>query len=855
MKKQGAILAFIIFALVMLSNSLMSPPPENKYFYGILPSSAPGIGGSYALEEVCPGFDIASPLRVIDFPNSEDELLLSKTGLVYKINLNEERKDVVLDIQDRTFKLGEGGSVGMVLHPNFGTEIEEDQYILIFYRYKPNPNEWSKNGFNRLSKFYWNDLEGRFDEESEEILIQQYDRTEWHNGGGMFFDRDGFLFLSLGDEGHKDFISASTQRLDGGLFSGLLRIDVDNDPLKSHPIRRQPIANDTAPAGWGETYSQGYSIPNDNPWINEDGSQLEEFWAIGLRSPYSMYMDKETEKIWIADVGESEREEVSIVEKGDNLQWPYREGSNEHDDHTKPSNLIGNDKLPYYDYDRTEGSCIIGGSIYRGERHPELFDRYIYADYSHNKLVSINSFLNEDPNPQNIIGDIKAFGLDLPAKSGITGVQVRDNGEVLIFVSNTDDFLMPGRILRLVQNSPIADPPSKLSDLGVFDDLATLDINSEFVPYTVNSPLWSDRAVKKRWMMVPSDGNRNSIEEKISFSRSNGWKFPEGTVFVKHFALPLSLDNIEDVHNLETRFFVIGEGGQGYGITYKWDEDQKDATLLKWSDTEFFDILVDGEIAYTQEWNYPSRSQCLTCHNASAGYVLGVNTHQINYGVGNDNMITFLADNDFFIEEIDEPQKLPKSFGLFSDASLDVKIKSYLDSNCSSCHRPEGVPNVSMDLRLSNTHPTLFLDQPTESIASDGDRMIVWPGDHHMSELWVRDASLDENRMPPLGSNLIDQPYIDSLALWINGLEPLEIESTTFTLYPNPVVDRVFINVNPNWEAPFTLNIYDMQGKMILEKYLRYQNEQLNLSTFSAGQYHIRITSGEKSDVKQILIF
>lgn len=855
MKKLVTLSIFIFCVLMFISSSLMSPPPENKFFYGIFPSSAPGIGGSYALEEVSPGFDIASPLRVIDFPESDDELLLSKTGLVYKVNFEEERKDIVLDIKDRTFKLGEGGSVGMVLHPNFGSGEIEDQYILMFYRYKPDPDVWSKNGFNRLSKFYWNDADGKFDENTEEILIQQYDRTEWHNGGGMFFGRDGFLYLSLGDEGHEDFISESTQRLDGGLFSGVLRIDVDNDPSKSHPIRRQPLGNEAAPTGWGETYSQGYSIPNNNPWISEDGSELEEFWAIGIRSPYSMYMDEETEMIWVADVGEGEREEVSIVEKGDNLQWPYKEGALEHEGHPKPNSLIGSDKEPFYDYARMEGTCIIGGGVYKGERHEELFDRYVYADYSHNKIVSINSFIDEDPNPLNIIGDIKSFGIDLPAKSGITGLHMRDNGEILVFISNTDDFLMPGRILRLVQNAPVADPPSKLSDLGVFSNLEALDIDNEFVPYSVNSPLWSDRAEKKRWILVPSDGDRNSIEEQISFSRESEWKFPEGTVFVKHFALPLALDNVDEVYNLETRFFVMGEEGKGYGITYKWDADQKDATLLKWSDTEFFDITVDGEVAYTQEWNYPSRSQCLTCHNASAGYTLGVNTHQLNHGSGMDNMITFLDENDFFIQDVDAPHKLPKSFGLFSDASLDIKIKSYLDSNCSSCHRPDGVPNVSMDLRLVNTHPTLFLDQPTESMASDGDRMIVWPGDHHMSELWVRDASLEENRMPPLGRNLIDQPYIDSLALWIDNLKPLELESTSFTLYPNPVVDRVFINVNPNWKAPYTVSIYDMQGKIVFEKYLRYQNEQIDLSSFLAGQYHIRVTSGDNSDVKPILIF
>ena len=855
MKKSIALSLFVLSILIFGSSTLMPPPPENMYFYGVFPSSAPGIGGSYSLEEVCPGIDIASPLRVIDFPNSEDDLLLSKTGLVYKVNFEEERKEIVLDIKDRTFKLGEGGSVGMVLHPNFGNGVPDNQYILMFYRTKPDPDEWSKKGFNRLSKFYWNESEGKFDSESEEILFQQYDRTEWHNGGGMFFGRDGFLYLSLGDEGHEDFIIDSTQKLNGGFFSGVLRIDVDNDPSKSHPIIRQPLPNDVAPDGWGETYSQGYGIPNDNPWISDDGSQLEEFWAIGTRSPYSMYLDEETDEIWIADVGESDREEISKVEKGDNLQWPYREGTSVHEGFEKPSNLIGNERVPVFEYSRTDGTCIIGGSIYRGERHLDLFDRYVYADYSHNKIVSINSIEGEDPNPQTIIGDIKSFGLDLPTKSGITGLQIRDNGEILIFITDTDDWSAPGRILKLVQNSPVEDPPSKLSELGVFNDLETLEVKSDFIPYTVNSPLWSDRAEKERWMLVPSDGNRNTVEEQISFTRNNGWTFPKGTVFIKQFSLPLSLDNPDELYKLETRFFVIGEEGKGYGITYKWDEDQMDATLLKWSDSKLFDITVDGDVAYTQEWSYPSRSQCLTCHNAGAGYVLGVNTHQLNIDAGNNNLITLLNDNNFFITDVAEPHTLPKSYGLFSNASLDAKIKSYLDSNCSSCHRPDGVPNVSMDLRLSNTHPTLFLDNPTESIASDEERMIVWPGDHHMSELWVRDASIEEDRMPPLGRNLIDQPYIDSLALWIDNLEPLEIESTTFTLYPNPVVDKVFIHVNPTWEAPYTLTIYDMKGQLIFEKYLRFQNEQVNLSKFASGQYLIRIESGEKSDVKQVLVF
>jgi len=126
----------------------------------------------------------------------------------------------------------------------------------------------------------------------------------------------------------EDFLADSNQKLDGGLFGGIIRIDIDNDPTRSHPIRRQPRVNEAPPAdfaGW-ETFTQGYSIPNDNPWLSPDSTNLEEFYAIGLRSPYSVYFDKETENIWVADVGSDIAEEINKVDYGDNLQWPFREG-------------------------------------------------------------------------------------------------------------------------------------------------------------------------------------------------------------------------------------------------------------------------------------------------------------------------------------------------------------------------------------------------------------------------------------------------------------------------------------------------------------------------------------------------
>ena len=116
-----------------------------------------------------------------------------------------------------------------------------------------------------------------------------------------------------------------------------------------------------------------------------------------------------------------------------------------------------------------------------------------------------------------------------------------DNGEILVTVMGQDVFA-PGKIYRLVKNEDVPEPPSRLSELGVFADLNTLEPAAGLIEYEVNSPLWSDRAVKKRWLAIPNDGFF-SDENRVRFSRSGEWTFPPGTVFVKQFDLPKSIDS------------------------------------------------------------------------------------------------------------------------------------------------------------------------------------------------------------------------------------------------------------------------------------------------------------------------
>lgn len=862
----GFVLVLTFFLLAFRGPTEVEPPgPMGAYLNGIFPESTPGANGAWQLEEVLPDMTFDMPVRILPFPGSNDLLLLNKSGEIWRLNIPTQSRELIFDIKQRAFRLGDAGAVGMALHPRFGDPFFPDKQLLYFYyRTKPEPAAWSEQGFNRLSVFQWNAQTQQFDPNTERILFQQYDRSTWHNGGAMFFGEDDFLYLSVGDEGHDEYISVSNQRLDGGFFGGVLRIDVDKNPERSHPIRRQPQANAAAPEDWGPTFSQDYYIPNDNPWQSPAGAHLEEFYSIGLRSPYGMSYDPSTESIWVADVGSAYKEEINLIEKGDNHLWPYFEGTEalDHETMTDRNDLLGNQKSVFFEYDRTFGACVIGGMVYRGTRFPSLSGKYLFADFNSNKVMALNNTGSQGaPELEVLIDNLGGQPIDLPAGPGITGVFASPQGEVFITVIGNRQERVPGKIYRLVQRTMVPDPPARLSELGVFSDLENLIPVDGIIPYQVNSPLWSDRATKKRWMALPNDGAFDQIDEQIDFDPDEAWRFPEGTVFIKHFDLPLTDDPNGPSTKLETRFFIVAKEGGAYGLTYKWNEEGTEAFLLGGGDSRVIAVEAQQGSLLEQTWDYPSRGQCMTCHNANADYVLGVKSHQLNNelyypksGV-QMNQIDYLNVIGAFRQKVRAGQSYTRSYPIDDPgASLELRVLSYLDANCAPCHRIGGLPELSMDLRLSKP---LFLknlvNAPTQSHASTLDK-IVQPGDHTASEFWVRDASHEANRMPPIGRNLVDQAYLDALAAWIDGLPQDAGKVTQHLLFPNPTSDWLGVKINDDWEGPYDIQLYTLSGRLVQKRTTNNPVVYLDLRNQPAGIYLLELRTGQERTIERLII-
>ena len=381
------------------------------------------------------------------------------------------------------------------------------------------------------------------------------------------------------------------------------------------------------------------------------------------------------------------------------------------------------------------------------------------------------------------------------------------------------------------------------------------------IPYEVNSPLWSDRARKKRWIALPNDGQYGSSESQISFSRDNNWKFPEGTVFIKHFELPVKIGGNETVP-LETRFFIIGEGQLGYGLTYKWNEEGTDAILLGGGDLDQFEIEDEDGGTFLQTWEFPSRDQCITCHNPNADYVLGVNTHQLN---GNkdytdegftQNQLQYLSNLGVFDKSIGHIEDLPKAHPVDDESvDLEARIRSYLDANCAPCHRPEGIQNVTIDLRFNTPlHLTNMVNVTTKSRESDPDRRIIQPGKHQDSELWIRDASEEDNQMPPLGKTLVDDQYVNKLAEWIDQLSEDAGTISEHHFFPNPTHGNVNLYFPDDWEPPYRVLIRAGNGRLMYETTTSDPQLYLNLRHLPAGMYTVEIYVQGVREVTQLVI-
>ncbi len=688
-------------------------------------SGSPDAPAAMKVVNAFPALTFAHPVQLTSARDGTDRVwVVEKTG---KIKVFPNKPDVtateVVTYFDKTGQIdlshSETGLLSITFHPAYATNRRA------FLNYNVRRNGTLMTVISRVEALAQDP--NRADPNSEVELLTFKQPYANHNGGGCAFGPDGMLYIGTGDGGSAGDPDNNGQSLTTYLGK-MLRIDVNHAT---------------------------YAIPKDNPLVGAGNGALPEIWAWGLRNPWRFSFDRVAGDLWAGDVGQGLWEEVDIVKKGKNYGWRPMEGNHCY----KPPTGCDPSKYepPVLEYDHGVGKSITGGHVYRGKRLPSLYGSYVYGDYVSGVIFAARWNEKDELVPTKLVDSglsIASFGED-------------DAGE--LYIADYPYFSPDeGRILRFEVAAPTPSPgpafPLTLSETGCFLDLTTLTPAAGLIPYEVNSPLWHDGAGSVRYLALPNGS-------KITTRSPDAWTLPVGTRLIKTFTYP---KNGGGVLKVETRFLLHEpDGWRGYA--YRWNAAQTDAELL--SGAAEGDVDLGGGKHLT--WHFPSRSQCLVCHNEAAGRVLGWRTGQLERQVTlgkatTGNQVDLLA-------KLGVLTSVPTVRVAYPDpadttAPLAARARSALFANCGSCHLANGPTTTPLDLRFETplTATAACQVQPQKGDLGVPGATILEPGHPERSTLWLRMKVADTTsdlRMPNLGSALVDQATVDVVSSWLTALK------------------------------------------------------------------------------------
>jgi len=308
-------------------------------------SEPPGAAPHLGLETVVSG--LQSPLDIAWRPDDPATVFVVEQG--GQVRIVREGKVVgtpFLDIRGLVTAGGEQGLLGLAFHPD-----PTDPRFFLYYTALDGQEIVAS--YTTLS----NDRD-RADPDSARVLLRMDDPFPNHNGGGLAFGPDGYLYISTGDGGGGGDPLDSGRHLDT-LLAKILRIDVNAQGTGGVP----------------------YGIPDDNPFLEVTGARPE-IWLTGLRNPWRIRFDRATGDLWIGDVGQNEREEIDVARAGIgglDFGWNIMEGTFCYRD--GGTNCLTDElTLPVTEYGHDQGCSVIGGTVYRGEGQPRLRGWYVLSD-------------------------------------------------------------------------------------------------------------------------------------------------------------------------------------------------------------------------------------------------------------------------------------------------------------------------------------------------------------------------------------------------------------------------------------------------------------------------------------------
>ena len=331
-----------------------------------------------------------------------------------------------------------------------------------------------------------------------------------------------------------------------------------------------------------------------------------------------------------------------------------------------------------------------------------------------------------------------------------------------------------------------AEPPPLLSAYHFFQDAGARQPNAGVTPYALNTPLYSDGALKFRYLYLPP-------HTQASYRQDDVFDLPVGAVLIKTFAFASDMRRpTENVRFLETRLLI--HRAQGWvAYPYVWNAAQTEARLSPIGATMPVAFTDTDGSAVAFDWVVPNVNQCKGCHErAGAIAPIGPTARNLNRrqdAVGLTSLPRGGAVQESAVNQLDDwsAQGLlagaPRAHDIprFADAydassgTLEERARAYLQVNCAHCHNPEGPAHTSgLDLRYNDTTPVQWGVRKRPVAAGRGSSTFefdIVPGHPEQSILVYRMNSTEPGEMmPELARQRVDTRAVALMREWIAAM-------------------------------------------------------------------------------------
>lgn len=346
--------------------------------------------------------------------------------------------------------------------------------------------------------------------------------------------------------------------------------------------------------------------------------------------------------------------------------------------------------------------------------------------------------------------------------------QYRNRWRVIAIIFLIGAVTSGGALLKTQSASGASPAPPDLRQTGLYSDFASRTVDSRNLHYSPQYPLWSDGAVKQRWIYLPPG-------KSIDATNPDLWTFPVGTKVWKEFSF--------DGHRVETRLLEQLGRNEWRFATYAWNADESAAVLVP--DTGLRGV---AEIQPGIKHDLPGVKDCQACHVSSRTEILGFSALQLSpdrdpQAPHAEPAAPDMANLQWLIQK-----KLIHSYpSVWAGEPLRIKAPNprsraalgYLHANCGNCHNPAGsLESLSIILRHSVAPDALEKTAPKSAInrtgrfripdTKPGETFLIRPGDPEHSAVAYRMATRNPFRqMPPLGTKIADAEAVNLISLWI----------------------------------------------------------------------------------------